>query len=112
MNRSQMMSILNNVEDSKLVSALSAIGVETGHENMDLGEESDADGLEGWSARDVTVPSIKKEPLVDVSKFTKAAEMADKKPMGRWDQILGKDAGDDEEITPYMPQEETANGAY
>lgn len=59
MQRQQMLSILNNVEESRLAQALSAIGINChpGGYRDQLGDEhgSDDDAIQSWNARQVTV---------------------------------------------------------
>lgn len=73
MHRGQMISILNAMSDEKLVQALSAAGIDCGpDEGYELGQE-EAQGIESWNARDVSVPAVEKPPLVDMSVFTRPA---------------------------------------
>lgn len=72
MNKAQMMSILGAVEDSKLIQAMKSIGIDTGEDEMDFGDEQ-AEGLEDWNKRDVYLIDTPREPFVDMAKFTKSA---------------------------------------
>lgn len=109
MSRSQMMSVLGNVDDGKLAQALGAIGVEHGNEDYDLGEEGTADGLEGWNQRDVAIPAVKHEPLIDVKKFTKMADMEGKR---RPEYMDGQEDDGSDDVMAYMPQPEAGKGQY
>ncbi len=71
MSRSQMLSVINSMSDDKLAEALDATGVETGVQGYDMGEGEEAEGLESWNARDVSIESSPRPPIIDKAKFEK-----------------------------------------
>lgn len=106
MSRSQMLSILNSMSDEKLSSALNATGVETGVEDYDMGMGEEAEGLESWNARDVSVEATARPPIVDKSKFEKPGQVVMKRP----DYV-----GDQEELAGYsdfIPMQQGIEGGY
>ncbi len=70
MKREQMLSVLNAVDDQKLMQAMSAIGIDCGDGagGLDYGAEDGADGLVGWNSTEVKVPESERPRLFDKSK--------------------------------------------
>lgn len=98
MNRSQMLSILNTMSEDKLSEALSAVGVECDYEDpFSLGEEQ-AEGLETWGAKDVSVEPVRKAPLVDKTKFVREPAQ----PVRRREFYLGQGDEDTSGLSDYM----------
>ncbi len=102
MNRAQMISIVNSMSDDSLMKAMSAVGIDAGGgegDQFDPGDE-EADGLQSWNSRDVSVEAAPRPPIVDKSKFEKMAPQPQ--------QGMRPDYGADPDmsgITEYMPQE-------
>lgn len=101
MDRQQMLSILSTMSEDNLAQALSAVGVEVGMDEMDLGDPS-AEGLESWNARDVSMEDPGKPMFLDKSKFTKPAAM----PMRRPDYMQGQGEGDMDGIAEFITQQQ------
>jgi len=98
MNRAQMISVLNSMSDESLTTAMSAVGVQTGNDEMNLGQE-ETQGLQSWNSRDVSIPASPRSPIIDKSKFEKPIE-----PVQKPNYMLGTDDGLSD-LTEYMPQE-------
>lgn len=65
MNRQMMLSILNSMSDDKLVQAMGAAGIDMPmDQGYDLGNE-EAEGIQSWNARDVSVPPANKPTFFD-----------------------------------------------
>lgn len=79
MNRQQMVSILNTMSEENLLQALSAVGVEAGSDDMDLGDE-EVEGLQPWNARDISVEDSNRPQLFDKAKIIKPIAMEAVRP--------------------------------
>lgn len=79
MSRGQMLSIINSMSDEKISEALQATGVETGCCDYELGGE-EAEGLESWNARDVSVEATPRPPIIDKAKFEKPGQVMMQRP--------------------------------
>ncbi len=104
MNRGQMISILNSMSDDSLTKAMSAVGIDSGGgeggEGYELGSE-EADGLQSWNSRDVSIESSPRPPIIDKSKFEKIAPQ----PQQGMRPDYGKEDLGDLGGMEYMPQE-------
>ena len=98
MNRQQMIAILSNMSDEKLVDAMSATGVPMQDEKMDLGTE-EPEGLEGWNAREVPMGDPQKPSFFDKSKMMRPAMQAARPMYADPRQDMPED------MTAWMPQQ-------
>lgn len=105
MSRSQMLSVLNSMSDDKLSAALNATGVETGVGDYDMGMGEEAEGLESWNARDVSVQATQRPPIVDKTKFEKPGQAVMQRP---------NYVGDEEEAgyADFIPMQQGIEGGY
>ncbi len=97
MNRSQMLAILSNMSDDKLVEAMSATGIPMEDEGFGLGPEQ-ADGVESWNARDVPMQDPQKPAFFDKAKFI-APQPGAMRP-----QYANPNDGMDD-LTAFLPQQ-------
>lgn len=97
MNRQQMLAILNSMSDDKLMEAMSATGIPMDEDRAELGME-DPNTLEGWNARDVSMPDPQKPVFFDKSKFQKP-------PMQAARPYMAGASQPDSDLAAWLPQQ-------